>query len=151
MTEYIFELKVAEDRLYPTEKMPHYATTGSAAFDIILAPIEWEECLSQLLIKPKEIVMLQTGLFIKKMSSNMFLDVRLRSSIAKQGLVFVGSGVIDSDYRDEILIPVYNTTEETIFLNIFDRIAQGILIPIVRTGLEIKQEIRKGGFGSTGK
>ena len=78
-----------------------------------------------------------------------------RSSLAKKGIA-IGGGVVDSDYRDEIKVILFNFSEEPFHITKGQRIAQLILtnitvLPVIHNGVTIedKNVVRVGGFGST--
>ena len=139
----------------PTNKMPAYQTQGSAGFDLIYYNCE-DHCIEDdisIIIRPGEIATLNTGFAITAMSEDLYLDIRPRSSLTKRGLFFYGSGVIDSDflYPNRILVPVKNSSSNPVTIERFDRIAQALIIPIIRINIPILDTTREGGFGSTGK
>jgi len=79
-----------------------------------------------------------------------------RSGLAsKKGLVIRSSRVIDSDYRDEVLVPIHNDSDEDYYYECGDRICQGKTEHTIKSIFEERDELgvtdRKGGFGSTGK
>jgi dUTP pyrophosphatase len=83
----------------------------------------------------------------------MVAMLELRSSMRKLGLTTLGTGIIDMDYPDEILLLVQNVDPiRSVKISAGDRVAQLIFVPIIRpNGIEVKQVERKGGVGSTGK
>jgi len=130
--------------------LPEYKTEGAAAFDLytretITIPAQgWGKA-------PSNVIM--------EIPTGMALMITARSSLAKNypGLFLAnGIGLIDSDYcgdEDEILISLYNFTNQDITINKGDRIAQAFLVKFMRdtwqevSGMENKD---RGGFGSTG-
>lgn len=87
-----------------------------------------------------------------------FVDIRNRSSVAvKQGTFLINAtGVIDSDYVDELFVPLYNSSARSFVIEEGDRIAQAIVLPKVMSFVYLtvtepqKKTDREGGFGSTG-
>lgn len=138
--------KISEKAILPSRK-----TDGSAGFDIsacIDAPIK---------INPSEIVKIPTGIAIKPSEENIALLAFPRSGLAsKYGITLANSvGVIDSDYRGEISIPLINNSEKTFIIEPQMRIAQIVIIPIIipniiESDLNDDTERGKKGFGSTG-
>jgi dUTP pyrophosphatase len=136
-------------RLHPDVALPHYATAGSAAFDLAAC--------DDLTIAAGEVTLVPTGLVIE-VPAGMFLGVFARSSTPlKRGLMVAnGVGVVDSDYcgpADEIKVPVINVTRAAVRIAKGDRIAQGIFLPAPRVEWEEVGELQtasRGGFGSTG-
>ena len=108
-------------------------------------------------IKPKTSSLIPTGLSVA-FSENYEIQIRPRSGLAaKKNITVLNTpGTIDSDYRGEIKVIIYNHGNEKFLVNNGDRIAQMILAPVVKMELEevnnLPESIRgKDGFGSTGK
>ena len=142
-------MKVKISRLDPGASLPEYKTAESAAFD--LAANE------DVAIKPKEIKLIRTGLVMEAPSGH-FLVIAPRSSLPlKKGLSIPQSiGIIDRDYSgpaDEILLQVYNFTDQPVDVKKGERLAQGMFLKTDRIEWEEVAQIReksRGGFGSTG-
>ena len=144
-------VKVLIKKLDPSVKLPEYKTSGASGLDLmafIKEPIE---------IKPKTSSLIPTGLSVA-FSENYEIQIRPRSGLAaKKNITVLNTpGTIDSDYRGEIKVIIYNHGDENFLVNNGDRIAQMVLTPVVKMELEevnnLPESIRgKGGFGSTGK
>ena len=142
-------MRVSIKRLDKTIPLPRYHTSGSAAFDLS-ARVETT-------IEPKQIARIPSGLIIGT-PTGYVLTLAARSSLAsKKGLMLAnGIGTIDSDYcgpTDEILISVYNFTEQSVTVEKGERIAQGMFVKIEQGEWEEVEEVAlqsRGGFGSTG-
>ena len=144
-------VKVLIKKLDPLVKLPEYKTSGASGLDLmafIKEPIE---------IKPKTSYLIPTGLSVA-FSENYEIQIRPRSGLAaKKNITVLNTpGTIDSDYRGEIKVIIYNHGDENFLVNNGDRIAQMILAPVVKMELEevknLPESIRgKSGFGSTGK
>ena len=144
-------VKVLIKKLDPSVKLPEYKTSGASGLDLmafIKEPIE---------IKPKTSSLIPTGLSVA-FSKNYEIKIRPRSGLAaKKNITVLNTpGTIDSDYRGEIKVIIYNHGDENFLVNSGDRIAQMILAPVVKMELEevnnLPESIRgKDGFGSTGK
>tara|TARA_B000000565_G_scaffold247168_1_gene216375 strand:- start:190 stop:627 length:438 start_codon:yes stop_codon:yes gene_type:complete len=144
-------VKVLIKKLDPSVKLPEYKTSGASGLDLmafIKEPIE---------IKPKTSSLVPTGLSVA-FSENYEIQIRPRSGLAaKKNITVLNTpGTIDSDYRGEIKVIIYNHGDENFLVNNGDRIAQMILAPVVKMELEevnnLPESIRgKDGFGSTGK
>ena len=144
-------VKVLIKKLDPSVKLPEYKTSGASGLDLrafIKEPFE---------IKPKTSSLIPTGLSVA-FSKNYEIQIRPRSGLAaKKNITVLNTpGTIDSDYRGEIKVIIYNHGDENFLVNNGDRIAQMILAPVVKMELEevnnLPESIRgKGGFGSTGK
>lgn len=118
-------------------------TKDSAGFDIKL--------LEQVVIKPGlNAIDLKTSFEIPKGHFGM---LKLRSSIAKNGM-FEYSGIIDSDYRGNCKLLVFNLMNDSFMFQEGDRIAQLVIIPYANLEVEYRETLteteRTGGFGSTG-
>ena len=143
--------KVLIKRLDPDVKLPMYKTNGASGMDLIAfinKPIN---------IKPKTSSLIPTGLSVA-FSKDYEIQIRPRSGLAAKNNISVlnAPGTIDSDYRGEIKVILYNHGNNDFAINNGDRIAQMILAPVVKIELEetnnLPETIRgKGGFGSTGK
>ena len=143
--------KVLIKRLDPSVKLPMYKTNGASGMDLVAfinKPIN---------IKPKTSSLIPTGLSVA-FSKDYEIQIRPRSGLAAKNNISVlnAPGTIDSDYRGEIKVILYNHGNNDFAINNGDRIAQMILAPVVKIELEetnnLPETIRgKGGFGSTGK
>lgn len=143
---------ILDERL--TEIMPTYATEGSAGLDL-RASLSGDYALP---IFPNEVVHVPTGLKLHIANPDFVGLVFPRSGLSsKQGITLANCvGVIDSDYQGELIVALKNTSEKTFYLNPMERIAQFVVVPVVRIELEpvkafIPTERGEGGFGSTGK
>jgi dUTP pyrophosphatase len=132
--------------------LPKRATEGSAGFDMF-------SCIeSDIIIKPGKIVKIPTGVAIELEDVNYVGLIYARSGLAiNKGITLAnGVGVIDSDYRGEISIGLYNTSNEIYIIKPFEKIAQLVVTPICIPEIkEVKfltetQRDEKG-FGSTGR
>jgi dUTP pyrophosphatase len=121
--------------------LPKKGTENSAGYDIC--------CLNDFTIKPGEQICLKTGIFME-LPKGTYAELRTRSSMAKDQ-VRVEAGIIDSDYRGEILVLLYNYGT-AVYKNTNKRIAQMIIHPFGEYTLvedKLSKSDRKGGFGST--
>ncbi len=144
-------VKVLIKKLDPSVKLPVYKTNGASGVDLmafIKEPIN---------VKPKTSSLVPTGLSVA-FSQEYELQIRPRSGLAAKNNISVLNtpGTIDSDYRGEIKVIVFNHGNEDFYINNGDRIAQMILTPVVKMKFEeindLPETVRgKGGFGSTGK
>ena len=144
-------VKVLIKKLDPRVKIPSYKTEGASGMDLmafINEPIE---------LKPKSSCLVPTGLSVA-FSNDYEIQIRPRSGLAAKKNISVLNtpGTIDSDYRGEIRIILFNHGDKEFIINNKDRIAQMILTPVHKMSLEevdsLPDSVRgKGGFGSTGK
>ena len=144
-------VKVLIKKLSPEVQLPSYKTSGASGMDL-MAFIK-----SSITIKPKTSFLIPTGLSIA-FSENYEIQIRPRSGLAAKSNISVLNtpGTIDSDYRGEIKVIIYNHGNNDFLINNGDRIAQMILTPVIKMELEetsdLPETIRgEGGFGSTGK
>ena len=143
--------KVLIKRLDPAVELPVYKTSGASGMDLmafIKEPIN---------LKPGSSCLVPTGLSVA-FSEDYEIQIRPRSGLAAKNNITVLNtpGTIDSDYRGEIKVIIYNHGKENFIINNKDRIAQMILTPVIKMELEeindLPKTVRgKGGFGSTGK
>jgi dUTP pyrophosphatase len=143
--------KVLIKKLDPAVILPVYKTKGASGMDLmafIKDPIS---------IKPKTSSLIPTG-FSVAFSEDYEIQIRPRSGLAAKNEISVLNtpGTVDSDYRGEIKVIIYNHGNNDFLINNGDRIAQMILAPITKMELvetdNLPKTIRgEGGFGSTGK
>ena len=144
-------VKVLFKKISPSVKLPSYKTKGASGMDL-MAFIE-----KPISLKPGKSCLVPTGLSVA-FPEEYEIQIRPRSGLAAKSNVSVlnSPGTIDSDYRGEIKIILFNHSNEDFIINNNDRIAQMILNPISKIELEETKELPKsirggGGFGSTGK
>jgi len=144
-------VKVLIKKLKPEVKTPTYKTLGASGVDL-MAFIE-----QPIKLAPKKSCIVPTGLFVA-FSEEYEIQIRPRSGLAAKNNITVLNtpGTIDSDYRGEIKIILFNHSQSEFTINNNDRIAQMILVPVAKMDLEetenLPETLRgKGGFGSTGK
>ena len=133
--------------------MPAYATDGAAAVDMRAAIDEG----TTVTIQPGERAMIPTGMAISLENANVVAILAARSGLAvKSGINLAnGIGVIDSDYRGEICVGLYNSSDVPFTVNRGDRIAQLMFMPVYVANLIEAESLDEtargaGGFGSTG-
>ena len=134
--------------------MPAYATEGAAAVDMRAAIDEG----TTVTIEPGCRAMIPTGMAIALENANVVAILAARSGLAvKSGINLAnGIGVIDSDYRGEMRVTLYNTTDTEYTVRPGDRIAQLMVVPVACPPIEVvdtlpETERGEGGFGSTGR
>lgn len=133
--------------------MPAYATDGAAAVDMRAAIDEG----TTVTIAPGERAMIPTGMAVSLENAGVVAILAARSGLAvKSGINLAnGIGVIDSDYRGEICVGLYNSSNVPFTVNRGDRIAQLLFMPVYTAKLieaaTLDETARgAGGFGSTG-
>ena len=144
-------VKVLIKKLNPSVEIPSYKTSGSSGMDL-MAFID-----KPISLTPKSSCLVPTGLSLA-FPNDYEIQIRPRSGLAAKNNISVLNtpGTIDSDYRGEIKIILFNHGNEKFIINNKDRVAQMILIPVQKMELEevdiLPKSIRgKGGCGSTGK
>ena len=143
--------KVLIKKLDPTVELPAYKTEGASGMDLMALVKE------PINLKPNSSCLVPTGLAVA-FSSDFEIQIRPRSGLAAKNSISVLNtpGTIDSDYRGEIKVILFNHGKSNFLINNKDRIAQMILTPVIKIDLEetddLPETIRgEGGFGSTGK
>ena len=143
--------KVLVKKLDPLVKLPEYKTNGASGMDLIAFIKE------SIIVKPKTSSLVPTGISVA-FSEDYEIQIRPRSGLAAKNNISVLNtpGTIDSDYRGEIKVIIYNHGITDFTISNGDRIAQMILSPVIKMELEetnnLPETIRgEGGFGSTGK
>lgn len=133
-------------------QLPQYATEGSAGLDL-RAAIEEE-----LVINAGQTTFVKTGIAIHLGDPNFAAMVLPRSGLGHKHGIVLGNlvGLIDSDYQGELMVSVWNRSNEPFTIKPLDRIAQMIIVPVVQASFNIVDEFDEtargvGGFGSTGK
>jgi dUTP pyrophosphatase len=109
-------------------------------------------------IQPGKVVLVKTGLHVQ-IPEGYEIQVRSRSGLAlKKGIMVLNSpGTVDCDYRNEVGVILFNTSNEPFVINVGDRIAQMVVCRTYTQETEfvevkeLDETERKGGFGSTGK
>tara|TARA_B100000575_G_scaffold255348_1_gene225080 strand:- start:94 stop:531 length:438 start_codon:yes stop_codon:yes gene_type:complete len=143
--------KVLIKKLDPSVELPAYKTEGASGMDLMALVKE------PINLKPNSSCLVPTGLAVA-FSNDFEIQIRPRSGLAAKNSISVLNtpGTIDSDYRGEIKVILFNHGKNSFLINNKDRIAQMILTPVVKMDLQeiddLPETIRgEGGFGSTGK
>ena len=144
-------VKVLIKKLNQSVQLPSYKTRGASGMDL-MAFIE-----KPINLEPGKSCLVPTGLSVS-FSNEYEIQIRPRSGLAAKNNISVLNtpGTIDSDYRGELKIILFNHGSKKFIINNNDRVAQMVLTPIIKMELEetneLPESIRgKGGFGSTGK
>ena len=144
-------VKVLIKKLDPSVRLPHYKTEGSSGMDLMAflkVPIK---------ISPGKSELIPTGLSIA-IPDDTEVQIRPRSGLAAKSNISVLNtpGTIDSDYRGEIKVILFNHSDNEFKVSNNDRIAQMVLMPVLKVEFEEVKDLPNtirgsGGFGSTGK
>ena len=144
-------VRVLVKKLDPKVTLPSYKTKGASGMDLMAFVKE------KIVIKPQTSALIPTGLSVA-FSEDYEIQIRPRSGLAAKNNISVLNtpGTIDSDYRGELKIIIFNHSNHDFIVNNDDRVAQMVLTPVAKMELKEANELPKtlrgeGGFGSTGK
>ncbi|MEI7840276.1 MAG: dUTP diphosphatase [Methylococcaceae bacterium] len=146
------QLKILDSRLGDTIPLPEYATTGSAGLDL-------RACLDDaIILHPGETCLCPTGLAIHIGDNSLAAVLLPRSGLGHKHGIVLGNlvGLIDSDYQGQIFVSCWNRGNESFTINIGERIAQMVFVPVVQVAFEQVEDFDEshrgeGGFGHTGR
>jgi dUTP pyrophosphatase len=146
------QLKILDPRLGDSIEMPNYATTGSAGLDL-------RACLdAPMTLHPGETTLIPTGLAIHIDDPTLAAVLLPRSGLGHKHGIVLGNlvGLIDSDYQGQVFVSCWNRGQDAFEINIGERIAQMVFVPVVQVGFEQVEEFTvsergTGGFGHTGR
>ena len=144
-------LPLAVKRLDPAAVLPRYATPGAAGADLCALPVG-----DPVIVRPGETVFVRTGLAMAIPAGTVGLIYARSGMACKQDLAPANKvGVIDSDYRGEIMVALHNHGNSPRTVNPGDRIAQFVLAPVLTADFAETDSLEDtargaGGFGSTG-
>jgi len=151
MTTKMLQVKLLDTRLGSTIPLPEYATPGSAGLDLracINAPIT---------LLPGQTHLIPTGMSIYVEDPGLAAVLLPRSGLGHKHGIVLGNlvGLIDSDYQGQLMVSCWNRGDKSFSIDVGDRIAQMVVVPVVQVGFEIVEEFTEsdrgvGGFGSTG-
>lgn len=136
-------------KINPAARMPAYQTAGAACFDL--------HAVGRVSVPCGQRASVPTGLAFEVPTGHVMLLFGRSGLAAKHGIRLANSvGVIDSDYRGEVIVMLHNDGEAWYDVNDGDRVAQAMILPvpyihIVRTFSLSATERGEGGFGSTGR
>jgi len=146
------QLKILDERLGHEFPLPHYATDGSAGMDM-RAMLD-----GPMVLKPGESKLIPTGLAIHIADPSLASVLLPRSGLGHKKGIVLGNlvGLIDSDYQGQIFVSCWNRGQDPFTIEVGERIAQMVFIPVVQAEFDIVSEFDasqrgEGGFGHTGK
>lgn len=144
------DVKILDPRV--KEKMPAYATVGSAGLDLRAMLDE------PLTLAPGETKLIKTGLAIHLADPGYAALILPRSGLGHKHGIVLGNlvGLIDSDYQGELMVSTWNRGKDSFTIEPMERIAQLVIVPVVQMQMNIVEDFQAsdrgaGGFGSTGK
>jgi len=147
------DYKILDDRIGNSIPLPGYATDGSAGMDL-------RACLDEamIVIEPDQTILIPTGIAIHIANPSIAATILPRSGLGhKHGLVLGNLvGLIDSDYQGQLFISCWNRSQTPYTIEVGDRIAQLVFLPVVQVALNPvdsfdNSERGSGGFGHSGK
>ncbi len=146
------QLKILDGRLGKDIPLPEYATKGSAGLDL-------RACLDDPVeLQPGETLLIPTGLAIYINDHQLAAVLLPRSGLGHKHGIVLGNlvGLIDSDYQGQVFVSCWNRGNSAFTINIGERIAQMVFVPVVQVEFEqvteFDQSLRgSGGFGHTGR
>lgn len=146
------ELKILDQRLGQEFPLPDYATDGSAGMDLramLDEPLE---------IPPGDTHLIPTGIALHIGDPGLAAVLLPRSGLGHKKGIVLGNlvGLIDSDYQGQIFVSCWNRSAESFTVQVGERIAQMVFVPVVQAEFSIVEEFHdsirgEGGFGHTGK
>lgn len=146
------EIKILDSRIGQEFPLPHYATEGSAGLDL-RAMLD-----ASLDLVPGGCELIPTGLVVHIAEPGVAGMILPRSGLGHRHGIVLGNlvGLIDSDYQGPLMISCWNRSDQPFRIEIGERIAQFVLVPILRAELEIVESFESsargvGGFGHTGR
>lgn len=151
MSRKNLQVRILDDRIGKQIAFPEYATEGSAGLDL-------RACLDKpLTLQPGDTQLLRTGLSINIGDPSLAAMILPRSGLGHKHGIVLGNlvGLIDSDYQGELMVSCWNRGSTAFTVEVGERIAQLVLVPVVQASFEVVTEFDaslrgEGGFGSTG-
>jgi dUTP pyrophosphatase len=152
MTNKTVQVKILDSRLGQSIPLPEYATQGSAGLDL-------RACLDEkIILAPGETILIPTGLSVYIENPEWAAMLLPRSGLGHKHGIVLGNlvGLIDSDYQGPLMVSCWNRGKESFTIEVGERIAQMVIVPVVQVDFDIVSEFEKshrgeGGFGSTGR
>ncbi len=146
------KLRILDARLGADIPLPEYATEGAAGLDL-------RACLEQPLeLAPGETELIPTGMAIHIGDPALAAVILPRSGLGHKHGIVLGNlvGLIDSDYQGQLYVSCWNRGNDSFTINIGERIAQLVFVPVVQAAFDIVEEFEasqraEGGFGHTGR
>lgn len=149
---HTLQVKVLDDRIGSSIPMPEYATPGSAGLDL-------RACLDEAVtLNPGETTLIKTGLSVYIEDPNLAGLILPRSGLGHKHGIVLGNlvGLIDSDYQGELMVSCWNRGNAPFTIEIGERIAQYVLVPVIQAAFEVVTDFQEtergaGGFGHSGR
>ncbi|GGI93693.1 deoxyuridine 5'-triphosphate nucleotidohydrolase [Shewanella hanedai] len=145
------EVKILDSRIGSEYPLPSYATPGSAGMDL-RAMLD-----TSMTVAPGETVLIPTGIAIHVAEPSLAAMILPRSGLGHKHGIVLGNlvGLIDSDYQGPLMVSCWNRGDTPFTLEIGDRLAQLIFVPVVQAEFKLVDEFDnsmrgEGGFGHSG-
>ncbi|WP_345870326.1 dUTP diphosphatase [Shewanella algae] len=145
------ELKILDSRIGSEFPLPSYATPGSAGMDL-RAMLD-----TSITIAPGETVLIPTGIAVHVADPSLAAVILPRSGLGHKNGIVLGNlvGLIDSDYQGPLMVSCWNRSQTPFPLEIGDRLAQLVFVPVVQAQFKLVDEFDtsdrgEGGFGHSG-
>lgn len=146
------QLKILDPRIGTDFPLPDYATSGSAGMDL-------RACLdAALVLEPGATTLIPTGMAIHVDDPGLAAVLLPRSGLGHKHGIVLGNlvGLIDSDYQGQLFVSCWNRGKDSFTIEPGERIAQMVIVPVVRVQFEVVSEFTAsqrgaGGFGHTGR
>ena len=145
------QLKILDDRIGKTIPLPEHATKGSAGMDL-------RACIdSTITLQPGETQLIPTGIAMHIADPGLAATILPRSGLGHKHGIVLGNlvGLIDSDYQGQLFVSCWNRGKDSFTIDVGDRIAQLVFVPVVQVDWEQVNEFEDsirgaGGFGHSG-
>jgi dUTP pyrophosphatase len=146
------QLKILDPRIGRDFPLPHYATDGSAGMDL-------RACVDEpMTLPPGATQLIPTGIAIHIADPQLAAVLLPRSGLGHKHGIVLGNlvGLIDSDYQGQVFVSCWNRGREPFTVEVGERVAQMVFIPVVRPGFEVVEDFDAsargaGGFGHSGR
>ena len=147
-----YEVRVLDPRVGDSIPMPAYASDGAAGLDL-------RACIdAPLTLEPGAAELIPTGIALHIAREDRAAMILPRSGLGHKHGIVLGNGVglIDSDYQGPLFVSCWNRGRAAFTIEVGERIAQLVVVPVVRAGFEIVEDFEAsargaGGFGSSGR
>ncbi len=145
------QLKILDDRIGKDIPLPAHATEGSAGMDL-------RACMdTTITLEPGQTELIPTGVAIHIADPSLAATILPRSGLGHKHGIVLGNlvGLIDSDYQGQLFVSCWNRGDKTFNIEVGDRIAQLVFVPVVQCDFDVVDEFDEsdrgeGGFGHSG-
>ncbi len=149
---HIIDIKILDPRIGRDIPLPEYATAGSAGMDL-------RACLATALtLEPGQTELIPTGIALHIGDPGLAAVVLPRSGLGHRHGIVLGNlvGLIDSDYQGQLYVSCWNRGSESFKVEVGERVAQLVVVPVVRTRFRVVDDFAaskrgEGGFGHSGR